>query len=155
MSPNTLNDIKVAIRTQLEATLAKAKDEFDANQDTAHRIVLYNAAHELSQFVIGMIGEHIAVYDFTRKATRETLRRAAQEMNDDKLIFTLNSTIPLLKLCFSSYDEDHDIHRCLRALDINGFHLTELNIAFSDINRKRDEMGALLRALEKSLSTKP
>ena len=156
MLPNTLNDINVVTRAQLEANLAKAKDEFHANQDTAHRIVVYKAAHELGQFVIGMIGEHIAVYEFALKTAQAVLKLSIvdEDMDSDKFTFNLNAAKVTLELALRSYDEDSDLYRCGRALDIAGFDFIELNIAFSNIHSKKDEVVSLLLGLERSLSRK-
>jgi hypothetical protein len=156
MSPTTLNDINVATRTQLEANLAKAKDEFFTSLSTAHHILLHNAVHELGKFVIRMIGEHIAVYDFALKTAQAVLQLsiADGDMDGDKFTFNLNAAKVTLRLALRGYDEDSDLYRCGRALDISGFDFIELNIAFSNIHHKRDEVGTLLRGLEESLSPK-
>jgi hypothetical protein len=156
MSPTTLNDINVSTRPQLEANLAKAKDEFFTSLSTAHRIVLYNAVHELGKFVVRMIGEHIAVYDFALKTAQAVLRLsiADGDMDSDKFTFNLNAAKVTLQLALRGYDEDSDLYRCGRALDISGFDFIELNIAFSNIHNKRDEVWSLLLSLEESLSPK-
>lgn len=154
MESTTLSDINVATRNQLEVNLGKVKDEFHANQNIAHRIIRNRAADELARFVIGMIKEYIAVYDFARKASQGALLKATQEMNDEQFVFTLNYNIALLQLALTSYDECHDIYRCLGALNIEGFSLPELNIAISVMHDKRNEVGLILQGLKESLNKK-
>jgi cysteine sulfinate desulfinase/cysteine desulfurase-like protein len=151
----TLNDINVATLNQLQSNLDKAKTKFYANRDTAQRIVLYSAADELGQFVVRMIGERIAVYNFALKTAPAVLRESLRDMNDEKFIFSQNSAKIILGLAIADHDNDFHLYECVRALDIEDFDCKmQLRIAYNDLSNKREDVFKLIRGLEESLSQK-